>query len=620
MPKSTVTNIAATWLRTGTPKKNLLAEKRIVIRATGGEGGLGLLTFTPPAPAGAVYKSVKFKMYNSSAAAGAETLYLNRVTSGWNVTKVTYDTRPNYTTAGRVSASRSNAPKNSVWEFDITSFMNAVSQGTINWYGFMITSGTAAVWRYFYHPRSDATAYIPVVEFEWYENPAQPQDLTPSDGRHISVAKPILQCDYFDINGENTIAGIQVQINTVNTFPGSGGGYFDSGPVVTDSPQFDLEPTAYSINTGTVYYWRVRVKDNTDLWSEWSDVETFQRSAKPTLTINSPASPPGNIVEDSTPPILWGVTGGTQKSWQVLVWDETKAELVWDSGKTSGTDTSYTLSANWWLGLVNKYSKGLEEGKVYNLEVRIWDALDRATLQNDPAYVTVERSFTFVPTATVTPAANLTVINQPNTPWARLEFTRTSAPDTFEILRNGVIIDTNVDPSMLDISEGKYVYIDRTAPPRRQHKWVVRSVVNGKASASNPEVLGTIRPRVAYLCSSDGKLVIPFFNASPDITPVTDGTQISAKNSPEAITVYMGGGGRVGTFAGIITGDIGGQSSQTYLNRLLSLREKANLGKPMILTYIDQSISCVISNIASESISWSDSVGYACSFSLTEKV
>ncbi|MDD5145931.1 MAG: hypothetical protein PHF44_03775 [Candidatus Pacebacteria bacterium] len=88
-----------------------------------------------------------------------------------------------------------------------------------------------------------------------------------SDSRH-----PILT---WSLSGECTLpqTSYQIQINDVNSFDASCTGCeIDTGEVSSSSLSYT---TAYNFSYNTTYYWRVRSKDSTLTWSEWSTVDSF---------------------------------------------------------------------------------------------------------------------------------------------------------------------------------------------------------------------------------------------------------------------------------------------------------------------------------------------------------
>lgn len=622
MPSAIIRNISALWTRSGggAAAKNLSADKRIITRATGGEAGLSFLTFSLPAPHGAVYKSAKLRLYNSAAINVSETTYVNRVTSGWSVAKTTWNSRPSFTNTGRVGVTKATAPKNTMWEFDVTAMLNAASNGTNPWMGFAISSGASTAWRYFYHPAASAT-YGPVLEVEWSEAPLAPQLLNPDISEAVSKVKPTLQTDFFDVVGETTMSAIQVQMSNAGSIPTwEGTPWWDSGTVLTDVPELDLADTAKvpappTLVSGSAYWWRVRVRDSGGIWSDWT-MSAFYVQAKGTVTLNNPGASPNNFVEEATPPVLWSTAGMTQTAYQVMVWDADKTTLLLDTDKVTSADGSATLNSWKTVGVSDS---PLEVGKTYQLELRVWDSVVRATTPGDPPYVTVERAFTYKETATVGPVTSIALIPNSSNPWATIEVARATAPDQFSLWRDGVCIMDNLDAANHDVGGGKYRIVDRTATPREQHKWMVKATVNSKTSTANPELTATVKPVTAYLSDYRGAWSVPFLNYSVDLGTSDGSSTTMALNSDEAITIYQGGGAREGDFVGILSGGVNSTTARQHLTRILEMRDPKNRGKTCVLTYADQSITCSVSQIDFQPTIYSEEICYAVSFHVAEK-
>jgi hypothetical protein len=243
---------------------------------------------------------------------------------------------------------------------------------------------------------------------------------------------------------------------------------------------------------GASTYWRVRVQDGAGVWSPWSLAAQFSRTTKGTLTITNPAASPNNFVSEATPPILWTFTGRTQTAHQVII---TNAAGRWihNSGKLTSSATSYTLPK----GIIH-------DDKTYTVYIRVWDnTTSREATPGDAPYTQASRAFTYNLSATVAPVTALTGTDLTPVPALQRDWSRSTAPDSFTIVRGGKVIASNVLPGDAFTSGTSYRFVDHGADPNIPHTWKVRAVVNGVTSSANPTVTKTLKPAGIWLLDPD---------------------------------------------------------------------------------------------------------------------
>lgn len=572
--------------------KNFDYESSSYLRKAAGTTGevRWLLYYTRPFPLGATITNAKVVLYSASTAqTGTLTLTAKRLNTPVSFSKVTWATRPiTYYSGTATSTKTGPVALNAQWDFDVTAMMQSVSLGD-PWYGLEISTASLDPGLRFFGPTYANTALRPRLEITWSDTPDRPRSLAPSGSRAISGTKPIVRGDYVDITGDVAMQAIQVQTSASTSFTSP---TFDSGTVTSSVPELDLSTTAFvALTDGQVVYWRMRVQDAAGLWSEWSDVADFKRDIKGTLTLTSPSSGTPTV-EDSTPPISWTFTGETQAAFQIVVTGTVAAtgqRSQWTSGKITSTATTYTLPT----GVIT--SPDLD----YEITLRVWDSKQRESLPNDPAYAEVVRSFTYVPTATVTATTSPTATLAYPYPRVVVGWQRATDPDSFSILRNRQVIVSGLVPADVRVSGTTFSWVDKSASPQTTLLYEVQAIVNNKASASNPTVSTTMTSAGIWLADSDrtnevliyGRADRGFgYGESSEVLEVVGGTEV--------VLVTQSLRGIEGTITGELHGGAAGiaTTAQQWRDKLLAI--KAKPGRKCWLTFGDTTIQCVVRNVA----------------------
>lgn len=460
------------WTESNGAGKNHGESKFLVVRNDGTIQNYSFIYFKNPAPRGATVTSATLRLYGQGTW-GSKSIRARPVSAHWVDSQVTWNSQPDVlaTFSSTVTQANTDALE---WAFDVTTLIQAMCDGTAN-YGFRIAATvTDANIAKFYS--LDAGDNQPVLDVAWSDAPDTPHTLSPSGGRAVNVSKPILRFDYTDVSGSTALANVQVQINPTNSFAAPA---FDSGTVSTTVPQLDLSTTAYAgISAGAVAWWRVRVQDSAGLWSGWSDPSQFTRTAQGALTVTNPPVS-GATVTDVTPPIIWSLSGATQKQWRVQVALASRPwNLLYDTLPRDGTATSFTLPK----GIID------DQTLTYRLWVRVRDTVDRESTSGDPIWLTVIRDFTFAESATVPPVTSLAAAQVTDRPWVRLTWSRSTAPDSFTVTRDGRTVDSGLLPADLTTGGTNYAYVDHHVAPFISHTYKVQANVNGVHSSSNPTI------------------------------------------------------------------------------------------------------------------------------------
>jgi hypothetical protein len=590
MGTSILTNALMTMVNGQFPTSNYDYATSVFVRKAAGTAGETrvLVYFTRPFPLGATITDAKLVLYNTvNSQSGTISADVKRIKTPVSFSKITWTTRPTTYYSGTYSLSKTGPLAGGVeWSFDVTAAMQSVSLGDL-WYGFEVSTTTALALN-FYEANNSAVTYRPRLEVTWSDAPAKPVGLAPGGGRAISGTKPIVRCSYVDVSGATEMQSIQVQANATNVWTSP---TFDSGTVASSTPELDLSTTAFAAMTdGQVVYWRARVRDMAGLWSEWSDGDSFTRDTKGTLTLTAPSSGTPTV-EDSTPPFTWTFTGETQTSYQLTIVETTTGGQAkqWTTGKITSTVTTVTPPA----GVINS------PDSTYVATLRVWDAKARETIPSDPAYTEVTRSFTYVPTATVTATTALAATAVFPYPRVALTWQRTTAPDSFSILRNRQVIASGILPGDVFVSGTAYSWTDKSAPPQTTLLYEVQAIVNSKASASNATTSTTMTSRGIWLADSD-RVNEVMITGKPDrdFTYGESSEPVEVVGGSEIVLVTQSLRGIEGRITGELHGGVVGLSTtaQQWRDKLLNI--KAKPGQRCWLTFGDRTIRCVIRNVS----------------------
>lgn len=508
----TLRNANDTYLVAGIPSANYSGATSILTKSAGtGSEVRGLLYFSrPDIPVGAVIVSATLKLYQVGAEAGSHTIKLQRVTTGWNQSTVDWNTQPTSTATGEVSLTLGAGAANREWAFNVATHMQLVADGGV-WGGWKIVSTTDDYLSFW---STQAADFKPILEITWSDKPQAPTTLSPSGNRAVSVAKPVLRFDFTDEVGNTNLQAIQVQINATNVWTSP---TFDSGTVVTSDAQLDLTATAYAgLSDGSSTWWRVRTQDGSGQFSDWSLGAQFARTSKGTLALSNP--PVSGLITEPTPPITWSLTGRTQAAYQVYI---TKgSSYVYNTGKITGSATSRTLPD----GI-------LKDDTTYTVFVAVWDTISRENTPSDPTYTLISRSFTYDYDALTAPVTSLAATDLSPVPGVLLTWSRSTAPDTYIIRRDGVIVASNLTSASLSTGGTNYAYTDRGGDPRRAVVWRVDAVVGGKTSASNPTVTKTLNPLGVWLQDPERSIYVQIFDRE-----ASDGSSWTTGESAETYT------------------------------------------------------------------------------------
>lgn len=566
----TLRNATTVWVDSTRPSWNANDPKQLTI---GGSVAYAYLYFPLTGiPASANITTATLRVYASATWGGSPTLTVERISQEWKAGQVTWDTAPNVVTASAVALATSSPVNGTELAFDVTSMLQTVVGGTspAPWYGVRLRSGTATLRKLW---AASALDYKPTLTVTWSAAPAQPTVLSPSGERAVSVNKPTLRFDFTDDIGSTALQSAQVQMNSTATWADPS---FDSGPVVTTTPELDLNAYTYARTvsvtktagsaTITAAAAALTAADIgatiTGTGIPAATTITAASSGSTTSTMSTGTGVTAGTVTATITRTYPGITAGTSTFWRVrvqdtaglwspwsdaarftrinkstltitnpavtpavvkewtppLAWTFTGTQTAWQVlivDPTDPTDEFYDSGRVRGSALSHTLPKKVltKDGKTYRLIVRVWDDKDREHTPGDRVYNEAVRDFTFAEDATVSPVTGLTAVQVGYAPWVQLNFSRATAPDSFTVKRDGEIVDNELLAADLLVSGTAYRYTDRDAKPNRSHTWVVQAVVNKVTSASNPSATFTPVPLGVWLYDPDRDVEV--FLANP---------------------------------------------------------------------------------------------------------
>lgn len=585
----TITNLLDTHVGQDQPTTNYFSGGSLYVRQWSGSIRVAYLYFGFPVPIGATITSAKLHLYAyAKPVTGTIQMYLRRLMQTLSLGKVNWNTRATSFYSGEVYSSKTGTyPDRTEYVFDITSLMDPVAGGQ-KWFGLQLGSDwTSTAWSPRFmssnHPNPDLR---PWVEFEWSDAPDAPTQLRPAAGRVISTPQPILRFDYTDVAGSTVLSQAQIQIDTNSLFSSPD---YDSGVQAVDTPQWDLTGSAFTAVEGTTYYWRVKVADEANLWSDWSAAAPFVYKPLPTLTVDTPGVAPNNYVEEPTPPVFW--TASDQEAYQLGFYRRVgdKDVLLWSRPRTVSATDGFTIPA----GLITV------KNATYRVDVRIYDSEDREAVPNGPAWTQVTRYFTYNFSALTTPVTALSAASNSPYPGITLEWDRATTPDSYSVIRDGVVIASGLDPDDDTFVSGIHNrWVDRFPVNRATHTYSVQAVAGGKASASNPEVsaMNYLRGTWLVAAADDGAQVLLVRNEDRTHELAEKTEVYEPLGSDRSVPVTQTLGGYQGHYKGELRSDVGIVETADELKAAL-FDLKANPGAIVYLFTTSMTIPVALAKI-----------------------
>jgi hypothetical protein len=559
-----------------------------------------LIYFNKPFGPGATVFSAKLRVFQKEAWAGSVQLSVQRLSAEWSTSRASYNAQPGVT-GSTATLTQSGTLVDGMWEIDVTTIMQEVANGA-PWYGFRIITNRTTDGSL--HKSNDPNAALrPALVISFGRPPEQPVNLKPSGGRAVSLASPTVVFDYSDLAGGDPVVSVQLQAS--QTIDGAGnlnGTITDTNEVASSVPQVTW-PTSL-VNAATWYY-RVRGKNSSGLWSPWSTVSSIVRFNKGAVTITAPTTG----IKSGTPTVSWTFTGGTgiQRAYEVLVYRWDTKELMWTSGKVTSTATSVGVP----LGAI-KY-----DAFSIHIVVRIYDTTARESTPGDPAWSEASWDGNVTYDVTVSPATSLAFAADPILPIGHLTWSRSVAPDRWQIQRSedaGVTWYYIADAPAASylVSGTNYKFDDANAGSYKQYQWKVLAVVAGNQASGSPTVSGVVKKTAPILMYTDMSQPIQFLNPDRDRNTL-DVQELHVPLAGPPVLVTQ----RLGLYAGHMSGllvdeNTLGVTAKTLYERWKGMR--LNAGVPLLLYEGDESYVVVAYNMQSDLIIDTQGVYYLVEF------
>lgn len=500
--------------------------------------------------------SATLHMWGRDTGWGSQTLTARRITGTWDAATLTWKDRP---AVGDTTATltQGNPADPTEWALDVTSLVQEFAGGA-RWRGMRleITSSTEVKFN-----SLNAGGRTPWLEVVWTDAPAAPVDLAPSGSRAVSESRPTLAWSNENSPDGTSLTAFQVQVDADADGVAP---EFDSGEIVSDLAELDLSVTAYAgLSNLAATQWRVRVRDDAGLWSDWSDWAAFTHVDKGIVTILTP----GSTVVEYTPPVAWSTTL-PQSSWRIQVFDAEDAETpLHNTGRKTGATQDYTIPAE----DPDSGKRILVDGRDYILYVDVWDDVDREATPGQPRYSRASVVFNYADDPTPDPVTSLGAQTVGLTPYVDLMWQRDTTPDGWTILVDDKVVETNIDGADLLIGPTSYKYRYKDATPG-WHSFKVKPKVNAKTAAS-PTVSAEVKPAGTWVMGPDDTDVWITGRDLGDFSMPDRGTTFTMPGSRSPVRITQG----VGGYAGTITGQLVEGSGRTALGwrkRLLTLKKR----------------------------------------------
>lgn len=531
---------------TGSAKPNANHEDAPRLRA--GTASHAFLRMRSPVPDGDSVTGASLRVVVASGAAGSVTFTLKRLTSrpGWD--ELTWNNEPSVASAS-VTATVSGPTDGTAVTLDVTSLLQLIAGGAANFGWRLEASSAVKVYGF-------DSANPPKLTVDTSSLPAQPTDLRPAGIG--SLAKPHVVFSAPDITGEAEVQSVQVQLSTSSSPAADTAGTwtsptFDSGEVTSTTPDLDLAATAYGgLAADATIYWHVRWKSG-GVWSPWSDTVSYLRKTWGTLTVSNPS---GGVVKEPTPPLLLSYAAGVRRYRMQVVLASDNTKVVDDSGWRDGASAT-TVS---WTP-----TKPLHDSTNYVLLGDVMDANKRTPSPGDPDFLRATAAFTATFDNTVGAPTLVSVGQAPSVPMAQLTVTRSTAPDSFAIKRDGLVVAADIDPADVFVSGTTYAPVDATASGMRDHTWSVAAVVNDKRSDWSNSITTSVNPLGVWLVSQDRSLSVCM--AGTDISNLGRNDQVGVfrvAGSTKGVVISSARGFAEGTYQGEIRAEAGRTAFDYY--------------------------------------------------------
>lgn len=312
-------------------------------------------------PFGSTITSAKLRIWlqGSNWSGGPHTLTARRIVFPWKESLLTW----NRTVVGQVTATNSasaavtGGTDGQLVEFDVSLMLADVAAGGA-WYGIRLEVDTAdGVPRRIYSSEASDPAKRPQLVVEWNRAPLAPVDMSPSGGRSVSIANPVLGWVFRDREGDGQ-SELQVQVSTASTVDSTGAFTsfeFDSGWVPSEETQLDLSQPISRTASVTTTLSSTTITTATDVFDAGDVGASITGTGIPTgttitavasatsATMSQAATASGTVTATITRSYA-GLADGDTRYWIVRTKDEAGLVSPWSAVQAFRRDVKPTLA------------------------------------------------------------------------------------------------------------------------------------------------------------------------------------------------------------------------------------------------------------------------------------
>ena len=509
----------------------------------------------------------------------AQTFTLSPLAARFTSGQAKWSNQPGVTAATPATVTIGALAQDDEVEWDVTDHMQAVADGT-PFYGWRLETDSTTAQQKFRSNDSGEPAWE--LHITLSDAPEIPSDLRPDGGGAVGSVTPMLAWEYVDLGGdltEQSEAWIQFDTPVGGAEPDEVAPDFDSGWVAPHTePVYDMATSGHTPVGAGPHYWRVNVRDADGNESGFSDWAEFTVAALPTLVIDSPTGPFGDV----TPQLLAHLSSGTVKQWKAHATGTDRSDVRAETGLMTGA-IDWTVPERsgpaWGPAIVGVAGRRvIREDELGWIYLRVWDDVDRTVAVGEKTYVDVWIEAEFdddlglgAPTdLTVTPIA-------PGDPRRLWSWSRTEAADAWLIQVDGVTV-ARLEPEDVTVDAGTYSWTDLgTVPPLRPHTLAVRAVEAGagRSTAATYADPGEELHAVWLIPEADGIDPVALSGTAVSSFERKDHTATYVTHEGDEVDIIYGTPPRTGRFEGQVHSG-SPQDVWTSLDQLELLRKSRN--------------------------------------------